>query len=191
MNYLAHLRLAPPEDGLRVGNLLGDFAQGLDLADLPAALRQGVEHHREIDRFTDHHPAFRRSRARLPETLQRFGGVLVDVYYDHFLARHWERFGDGRPLTEFTQDCYRALDDHADLLPRRMNRAAFHLRRLDWLARYRDVFHVDDVTEKIAGRMRRRTPIAEGGRALRASYGGFERDFYSIFPDLLRLATQA
>jgi len=188
MNYLAHLRLAPDDPGHRVGNLLGDFAKGLDVAALPDALRQGVELHRAVDRFTDAHPAFRRSRSRVPAPLARYSGVLVDIFYDHFLARHWDRFGTDQSLTAFTNACYAALADHEHALPARMNHSVFHLRRLDWLGRYRDIFHVDAVLEKVALRLRRPSSLAQGGSALRAGYSGFERDFFGFFPQVQAMA---
>ena len=133
MNYLAHLRLAPPGPLSLLGNLMGDFMRGVQLSELPQAVRAGVAQHRAVDAFTDQHPVFRSSRARVDESLRRFGGVLVDVFYDHFLARHWGEFGDGRELRAFVDECYEVLRSHTELLPERLAYAAPHMAREDWL----------------------------------------------------------
>src|SRR6187549_190225 len=98
MNWLAHLLLSPPEPLLRLGNLSGDFVRGIDVTLLRPELQLGITQHRRIDAFVDAHPLVRRSRERLDAPFRRFAGVLVDVYYDHFLARDWAALGDGRPL---------------------------------------------------------------------------------------------
>lgn len=185
MNYLAHLRLAPDDPMLRLGNLLGDFMRGVDMASLPPPLQRGVAQHRAIDRFTDRHPLFRQSRARLPAPFRRFGGVLVDVYYDHFLARHWDRFGDGGPLGEFTQRAYRELGALAQWLPPRLAQAAPRMREGDWLLGYRELHAIDDVLARMARRLRHDNPLAQGGEPLRSCYGELQSDFEAFFPALL------
>ena len=121
MNYLAHALLAGPLATDRVGGVAGDFVKGL-LQPRPAwldpALAEGVRLHRRIDSFADTHPAFRRSRARVSDTRKRFGGVLVDMFYDHFLAVHWHHYSPA-PLTDFTAETYRLLASHLDALPGR------------------------------------------------------------------------
>lgn len=185
MNYLGHLRVAPTDPLVRIGNLLGDFMQGVELAALPAPLRVGVEQHRALDRFTDAHPAFRRSRGRVPPRLRRFAGVLVDVFYDHFLARDWHRWGDGRPLPEFTAEVYRDLRQHAGLLPERLARAAPRMAQHDWLGSYGDLALVDVTLARMAGRLRRASPLAEGGAVLRANHAALADDFAAFFPAVL------
>lgn len=185
MNYLAHLRLAPDEPLLRLGNLLGDFARGVDVAALPEPLRRGIAQHRAIDRFTDAHPVFRRSRQRLPPALRRFGGVLVDVYYDHFLARHWSRFGDGRGLEDFTQAVYGELQQHDAWLPPQLQQAAPLMRRQDWLAGYRELANIDVTLQRMSRRLRRDNPLGQGGEELRRHYDGLQDDFVAFFPDAL------
>src|SRR5690349_14540980 len=101
MNWLAHLRLAPREPLLRLGNLAGDFVRGVYVSALHGGLQRGIAMHRAIDRFVDAHHAVRTAKERLQPPFRRFAGVLVDVWFDHFLARGWQRFGDGRTLAAF------------------------------------------------------------------------------------------
>jgi acyl carrier protein phosphodiesterase len=188
VNWLGHLRVAPREPLPRLGNLLGDFVRGVDVAALPAPVRSGIEQHRAVDRFTDAHPRFRRSRARLPAALRRFSGVLADVFYDHFLARDWRRYGDGRPLGAFTADAYALLAAHAPLLPPRLRDAAPHMAREDWLGSYASIEGIELVLARMAARLRRPSPLGEGAAALRRHQDELGRDFAAFFPDLLAFA---
>ncbi len=188
MNHLAHLLLAPPTPLARLGCLLGDFTRGHDLDRLPAEVRRGIDHHRAVDRFTDAHPVFRRSRARIRGSLQRFSAVLVDVFYDHFLVRDWTVFGPGGALTEFTAECYALLHQHESLLPERLRRALPRMIANDWLGACADLDGVGEVLRRIAARLRRPVPLALGQDALRANHRGFAGDFAAFFPDLTAFA---
>jgi acyl carrier protein phosphodiesterase len=188
MNWLAHLRLSPDEPQVRLGALLGDFARADDVERLPPRVRDGVLHHRALDRFTDAHPVFRRSRARLSAPVRRFVGVLVDVFYDHFLARDWHRFGDGGPLRAFTAAQYALLDRHRALLPAALRSVAPAMQREDWLASYAELAGIDLVLARMSQRLRRENPLASGGGELRAHYAELEGDFAEFFADAERFA---
>lgn len=183
MNWLAHLRLAPPEPLVRIGNLSGDFVRGVDLSTLHPEVRRGIDQHRAVDRFVDVHPVTRRSRDRLQPS--RFAGVLVDVFYDHYLARDWDEFGDGRPLSDFVDDVHDLLDRHRELLPPRLQRALSAMRGEAWLTSYGELPGIDRILERMSGRRRRRVLLATGGELLRAHYEELGRDFRALWPELL------
>jgi acyl carrier protein phosphodiesterase len=185
LNYLAHLRLAPAAPLLRLGNLLGDFVRGVDVSSLPPAVREGIAQHRAIDRFTDQHPRFCHSRARLGAPFARVSGVLVDVFYDHFLAREWQRWGDGRTLAQFTGDVYHLLAEQRELLSPQLRAALPHMVAQDWLGSYGDLDAVDLVLGRMARRLRHSTTLGEGGTALRANYDGLQGDFAAFFPEAI------
>ncbi len=92
MNHFAHLVLARPTVESTVGNLLGDFARGVDLAALVPAVRAGLDNHRAVDRFTDSHPRVRAMKRAFSPARRRFAGIALDIYFDHLLIRHWDRF---------------------------------------------------------------------------------------------------
>ncbi len=182
MNYLAHLRLSPTDALSRAGSLLGDFRRGVLMADIPAALRPGVEHHLRLDAFTDNHEVFRISRQRLGPDLARYSGVLVDVFYDHFLARNWDRYGDGRSLRHFCDEVYGQLEPLSELLPAAMRRAMDLMQRHDWLGSYAEVEGIEEVLRRMAGRLRRSNPLATAAGLLTACYDKLEADFGRFFP---------
>ena len=86
MNWLAHLFLSEPSAAFRIGNLLPDLARPSELSGLSTEFIRGMEQHRLIDAFTDSHPVVRRSIARVGPEFRRFGGIFVDIYFDHFFC---------------------------------------------------------------------------------------------------------
>mgnify|MGYP001357005115 CR=1 FL=1 len=188
MNWLAHLRLAPDEPLLRLGNLRGDFVRGIDLASLHPVLQRGVHQHRAVDAFVDAHPLVRASRERLDAPFRRFAGVLVDVFYDHYLARDWTRLGDGSRLDAFAATVHGELRDHLDLLPERLQRAVPWMQDERWLVGYAEVDGIDAVLRRMARRLSRETPLGAGARQLRAHYDALGEDFAAFWPELVAFA---
>lgn len=184
MNYLAHLFLAKPGDDALVGNLLGDFVKG-PLEEAPDRYRDGIALHRAIDEFTDDHPRVRESRRRISAERRRFAGIIVDMCYDHFLARSWERFTDV-PLPEFSARVYGLLQERVDHLPARLQFALPHMEREDWLASYRDPEGIALALDRMSRRSKRSGRLVGAGAELLAQYAGLERDFESFFPELRR-----
>lgn len=182
MNWLAHLRLAPADPLVRLGNLCGDFVRGVDLATLPAPLQQGIHQHRAIDRFVDGHPLVQRSRARLQPPFRRIAGVLVDVFFDHYLARDWAQHGDGGSLREFADATYALLERHAAVLPGRLAGAVPAMRGQDWLASYAELDGIDAILARMDRRLSRPTGLRDGGALLRQHYGELGADFAAFWP---------
>ncbi|MEC7726406.1 MAG: ACP phosphodiesterase [Planctomycetota bacterium] len=184
MNWLAHLRLAPSSPLVRLGNLAGDFVQGVDTAALHPDLQRGIAQHRAVDRFVDAHPAHRRGRTRFAAPWRRFAGVALDVVYDHFLARDWSTLGDGRPLEAFVDDVHDELARHCDLLPPALARASTRMREHRWLSMYASIEGVDQVLQAMARRSTRAQPLASAASELRRLYRAFEADFAELWPEL-------
>ncbi|MFY9343114.1 MAG: ACP phosphodiesterase [Planctomycetota bacterium] len=184
MNWLAHLRLSPPDPLVRLGNLAGDFVRGVDVARLHPGLQRGIALHRALDRFVDAHPIAVRARQRLQPPFRRFGGVLVDVWFDHFLARDWERFGGGASLPSFLAGVHGDLRAHHELLPPDLQRAAPRFTTAGWLEGYASVAGIDRVLALMAQRFARPSPLARGGEPLRHHYDALASDFAALWPEL-------
>lgn len=188
MNFLAHALLAGDADPDRVGGLLGDFVKGLLPAGLPPALASGVALHRAIDSYADRHPAFIASRSRISATRRRVSGILVDLFYDHLLARDWADYGTDS-LDAYCAGLYAALQGHRDVLPDPANAVASRMQAHDWLGSYRDVAAVGRAIDLMAvHRLRRPNPLAGGIAEFLADADGFAADFRSFLPDALAFA---
>jgi len=187
MNFLAHAYLAGDVDADRLGGLIGDFVKGPLPAGLPADVAAGVRLHRQIDVFADTHPAFVRSRARVSPARRRVGGVMIDMFYDHFLARHWDAFHD-EPLEVFAARMYRLMGDHADFLPPRLLAILPRMRDADWLSAYRSADVVAAALDRIAMRLTRENTLTGSGAELGVQYAGYEADFFEFLPAARRYA---
>lgn len=191
MNFLAHAFLAGSLASDRIGGVIGDFVKGL-LDPLPEGLggelAAGVMLHRRIDSYADGHPAFRRSRARVSTERRRVGGIMVDLFYDHFLAVHWDRF-NAQSLVEFTAHTYRLIERHPEPLPPAFRPVFERMVEHDWMASYRDPANVARALDRMAEhRLRRPNPLAGAGEELLRNYTGFEEDFFEFLPDAIGFA---
>jgi acyl carrier protein phosphodiesterase len=191
MNYLAHAFLSRSSPDLLIGGLLGDFVKGRErLQQYSLAVREGIRLHRAIDRYTDAHAIVRASCALISPARRRFAGILVDVFYDHFLARHWLRYAD-LPLETFTQQVYATLLPHAPSYPERLQRILPRMAADDWLASYAETESVDAALRGIARRFQRfprAAVLKDGVQELLVNYEALEQHFLVFFPELLGFA---
>ena len=184
MNFLAHLYLAGEDEDLIVGQMLGDFLEPGWRRTAAPGVQRGVRQHQEVDRFTDLHPVFKRSRSRLPAELRRYAGIVVDIYYDHLLANHWPQFHAQLSLEEFARSRYEVLQRREHHLTSKLRRVLPSIVRNDWLTRYREFAGIERALQGVSRRLRRGNPIAESGAALRDEHDGLAEDFLEFFPEL-------
>ena len=188
MNYLAHAFLSRSSPELLIGGLLGDFVKGRErLQQYSPAVRAGILLHRAIDRYTDAHPTVHTSCALISPARRRFAAILVDVFYDHFLARHWQRYTE-QPLEDFTRQVYATLLPRMASYPERLQRLLPRMAADDWLASYAEIESVDAALHGIARRFQRfprATMLADGVQELLHNYAALEQHFLDFFPELL------
>lgn len=144
-------------------------------------------HHRYLDAFTDSHAAWKLSRARLSPERVRFAGIVVDVFYDHFLSRHWDRFvTDGESLADFIDHCHCDLKSAAPLGPADASEVIAVMERQGWLASYIELAGIDEAMQRISRRTPRLGPIATAIVDLERNYDELEADFLAFYPDALQ-----
>ncbi|WP_374509844.1 ACP phosphodiesterase [Niveibacterium sp.] len=186
MNYLAHAWLAGDSVADRIGGLAGDFVKGPLPGALPPDLAAGVALHRAIDVWAEAHPAFRASRARVSAERRRYAGILVDLFYDHFLARHWAHLHP-QPLPHFTARLYDEALGRAAELPPDFALVLSRMRDQDWLASYREPANVGVALDGMSRRRARQpNPLAGAIVELHAAYDEFEADSLAFLPDALQ-----
>ena len=185
MNFLAHAWLAGESPALVVGGVFGDWVKGPLPGTLPADLARGVALHRAIDAFAETHPAFRASRARMSVARRRYAGVLVDIFWDHLLARDWALHGEGA-LAPYCAGVYRQLSARRADLPASAHLALELMAREDWLQSYAGLEGIADVLARMSRRARQPNPLAGGEADFVAAAEGFERDFRAWLPDAQR-----
>ncbi len=184
MNYLVHLYLSEDTVDSRLGGLIGDFVKGPLTDEIPPGIRQGIQRHRQTDLFTLRSETFIRSKRRLDERFGICKPILVDVFYDHFMAKNWSAYSPV-PLEIFTAEIYHLLQEHELQLPAAFRPVARRMIAHDWLVSYRNVETIGTVLERISQRLRRPTPLAEGLAELRSHYHELETDFHRFIPEAL------
>ena len=192
MNYLAHAWLARYSDDAILGGLLGDFVFGQStLEDWPAPIRVEIVRHRRIDRYTDGHPAVVEARGLFDAAgLRRYAGIVLDVYFDHCLARDWSRWNEAS-LEDFTARVYRVLLAQRDALPPRLHAIAPRMAAHDWLGSYRQRENVDHAVHGIATRLSRNGErLVACLDVLRANEAAVEAAFEMFLPDLIAAAAR-
>ena len=182
MNYLAHALLADFAAPLRAGSATGDFFKGPLAPGLPAEFALGIRLHRAIDSYADRHPAFRASRARLPAEIRRWSGVIVDLYYDHLLARRWADW-HAQPLRHFSQSLYREIDAYLQLMDADAQRACRLMASEDWLSGYATVDGLASTLQRMGRRVRRENPLAGSEAHLAGDEPGFADDCAAFLVD--------
>ncbi|MDK9557882.1 ACP phosphodiesterase [Marinobacter sp. M216] len=187
MNHLAHVFLAPDSPEARVGSILGDFARGVDLAKLPELVQAGVRHHRAVDGFTDQHPEVLASKACFSRERRRFAGVALDILYDHYLLRHWQRFSHADRDT-FVHNIYGELRNYEHLMPASMVKVTRRMVGHDWFGAYEDFESIGYALDRVAGRIRFPNQFSGIIDEIRANDVELEARFLSFFPDLQTFA---
>lgn len=188
MNYLAHLFLAQPTTPSRVGNLLGDFAKGVDTASLPPEVYRGLQNHRQVDLFTDQHPQVMALKPLFSQKRRRFAGIALDLAFDHFLIKHWEQFC-AEPFPVMCQRYYASLLAGQNLMPASMQHTTQRIVAQDWFSSYATLEGVGYALDRIAGRIRFDHQFAGVYEELSARETEIEAAFLIFFPQLQQHVT--
>ena len=166
-----------------VGNLLPDFTKQINEQTYTHEVLQGVELHRFIDAYTDSHPIFKESRSRISTDRRRFSAVLIDIFYDHFLAINWEQYHP-KPLHESTQFYYTQLAQAEMPLPVRLEEAIERMPKIDLLYNYSTLKGMEHAVNRISQRIRFENNLHGGIVELENNFTDLEADFHLFFSDL-------
>ena len=188
MNYLAHLLLAGEKPAAQVGQILADCISAKSIGTFHADIQAGIRAHQKIDVYSDSHPVYQAARQRLQPPYRRFGGVLLDVYFDHFLAKGWSRHGDGTSLSEFAERRYETLRRYRHLPSKRFRLVVDAMTRDNWLVGYSNLGGIERALWGISRRFKRENPIASGATVLLENYAPLRSDFEEFFPHLKEFA---
>lgn len=188
MNFLAHLYLSGNHPKVMVGNFIGDFVKGRNLATrFEPLVMTGIELHRGIDHFTDTHKIVQQSKKRLAGKYRHYAGVIVDVFYDHFLSSKWSSFSN-EPVETFAEKSYKTLHDHYEILPEEVRVFLPYMEKQNWLVAYGTL---DGIFQALSG-IGKRTPyisnMPEAVKDLSEHYELFAEDFTAFFPQLKEFA---
>lgn len=183
MNFLAHLHLSRNNKNILIGNFIADAVKGNKHANYKKEIQAGILLHREIDNYTDNHPITKKSKQRLNPRYRHYKGVIIDILYDHFLAKNWSHYSE-IPLELYADNVYSFLTENIDSFPEELQKLLPSMIQYNWLYNYASLEGI----ERVLGGMNRRTKgISQMDLAiedLKLHYTKFEEDFTLFYIDL-------
>ena len=183
MNYLAHIYLSGDNDLMKIGNFMADGIRGQQYQDFPEEIKKGILLHRYIDTFTDAHPIYRQSKHRLHEKYGHYAGVIMDIVYDHYLAKNWANYST-ETLEEYAGNFYQSLkDNYSDLTEKTKNMMPYMLAR-NWLVSYATIAGLEMILFQMDYRTKHRAHMQEAIVELQEFYAEFEHEFTLFFEEL-------
>lgn len=193
MNFLAHILLSGEDEGVMMGNYVGDFVKGR-LTDAKTAQWNpdyvlGLKLHRSIDSFTDSHPDVLQAKDVAAATQGKLAGIVMDIYFDYFLAKNFEQY-HSEPLWEYAHRMYSLIEKNEHLIPETMVPMVRSMIRQDWLTTYATLDGIDLTLNRLSRRAAFLAPIAGAVSDLRAHEDFYYSKFLSFFPELRRHAGQ-
>ena len=189
MNHLAHCYLSFGDEDLLLGNFIGDYVKGSDWKAYSSGVQTGILLHRAIDAFTDNSAATSISKARIRPFAGKFSGPMVDILYDHLLARSWDRYTD-EAFSVFAAKTYEMLEKRAQEMPLSLQKRLPNMIAGDFLNGYRHEKGMAFVLERFSQRL----PLPVDWKGILGCFweqmSDFEADFAVFFPDLVEHARQ-
>ena len=184
MNYLAHTFLSCKNELLLVGNFLGDFVKNKDLPAFDPTIQEGIRLHRKIDTYTDQHPLVIQGMRRMYPDHGKYAAILIDVFYDHFLAINWDQFHSDS-LNDFTKQVYRILDKHLSSMPPKMLNIVPRMIADDWLFRYQSLQGMERTLFFLQKRVSQPKKIQGAIDTLKRDFDLLNEEFIAFFPQVI------
>jgi acyl carrier protein phosphodiesterase len=184
MNFLAHIYLSGEDEGVTIGNFIADGIKGKRYQKYPQAIQKGILLHRAIDSYTDSHPTVRQSTKRLHANYSHYSGVIVDILYDHFLAKNWKDYHPV-PLDIYVANFYQLLRESHVILPARIQRLMPYMISDNWLLSYGTIPGISKILDQMNNRTKGVSKMNFAVLELEEYYTEFEEEFTSFFAELI------
>ena len=189
MNFLAHIYLSFDDEEVTIGNFIADSIRSKNYQHLPFKVQQGIILHREIDTYTDSHPIVKQSTKRLHPNYSHYSRVIVDIYYDHFLAKNWRDYSD-IPLEDYVDGFYDLLEKYYSILPDNIKHMMPHMVGNNWLLSYAKLEGIGRVLNGMNRRTKNRSKMNFAILDLETHYEAFEKEFVDFFEELTIFSRQ-
>jgi acyl carrier protein phosphodiesterase len=183
MNFLAHIYLSGDNDLIKIGNFMADGIRGKQFESFPSEIQKGIILHRAIDTYTDAHPIFRQSTKKLHEKYHHYAGVIIDVFYDHFLAKNWKAYSDEN-LDDFVKKFYDSLTENHSVLTERTQHLMPIMFRENWLVSYQTIEGIHHILTQMDRRTKNTSKMQFASNELKEYYTEFETEFTAFFEEL-------
>lgn len=190
MNYLAHIYLSGDNEEIIVGNFIGDYVKGYEFNQYSHLIRKGIIIHRHIDSFTDKNMVVKLSKSRIAEKYHKYSGIIIDIFYDHFLIRLWERYSSA-PLNDFVVQVHGILQRYIDILPDGVKLILPSFIKNNWIQKYATVDGVREILDRMSQRTTLPDETTYAINMLEKEYDNFEKEFSTFFPVLIKYVNKS
>jgi len=190
LNYLAHIYLSGTNEEILVGNFIGDYVKGFELARYSELVRKGIMLHRHIDSFTDTNLIVKRSKARIMEKYRKYSGIIIDIFYDHYLVKSWSTYSN-QPIQEFVLGVHDILCRHLDALPEGVRLFLPSFIKNNWIKKYSTITGIEDILHRMSSRTTLPEETDFAIKVLREDYEKFEQEFSAFFPSLISYVSKS
>ena len=188
MNFLAHLHLARLADSSLLGNLMADFVRGNPREVWSAEVAAGILLHRRIDVMTDALPEVRLARSYFRPETYRVSPIALDVIWDHFLSRHWDKIVPENLLPEFLRQARAEIKPHLATTPERFQNLNRYLWDDRWMEKYASAPYLQNVLAGMASRRPRLIALADCYQDFIDNYQRLEAIFWQFYPQMMAKA---
>ena len=183
MNYLAHVYLSGADEALTIGNFIADDIKGKAYLEYPEAIQKGILLHRKIDHFTDQHPLFKKNVTLLFPQHRHYSRVIVDMFFDHFLAAQWE-FYHPDPLENFSRKFYLLIQEYSGNLPDKTKKILTFCIKHNWFVAYKSLQGLESILYQMSQRTRFPSNMSLAVLNLKKNYSNIAMDFKVFFNEL-------
>ena len=189
MNFLAHLYLSKDNKNILIGNFIADAVKGKKHNNYSKEIQAGILLHREIDTYTDNHPIVRKSKRRLHERYGHYDGVIIDILYDHYLAKNWHKYSE-IPLDIYADNIYSFLQSKNDIFPEKIQYMLPYMIEHNWLVAYASKEGIGQILKGMNNRTKGISKMDLAIEDLKIHYKEFEEDFTLFFEDLKKFTEE-
>lgn len=183
MNFLSHIYLSGNSEGLIIGNYIADSVKGSAFNDFPEEIKKGIILHRHIDTYTDNHLIVKQSKERLRTKYKKYSSVIVDVYYDHYLAANWRDYSS-ESLDNYTKKIYALIDRNKQSFPLKSQHFTQYMLEYNILSAYARLEGIERVLLGMSRRATFESNMEYAIADLKEHYHLFENEFRQFFPEL-------
>ena len=183
MNYLAHVYLSGSNKCISIGNFIADHVKGKAYLNYPKTVQKGILLHRKIDLYSDNHPLFKKNVYLLFPEFRHYSRVIVDMFFDHFLASKWESYHPD-PLEVFSKQFFSMLKKNSKILPYKTKKILPFITKHNWFIAYRSLEGLESILYQMSERTKFTSNMHLAISTLKNNYADIDQDFQEFFKEL-------
>lgn len=187
MNLVAHQFLSFNEPSLQIGNLLGEVVKGNKYNNYPKLISQGILLHRFIDNYTDQNEIVKQSTAYFHSTQHKYAPIIVDLLYDYFLIKNWEKYSNEN-FEIFKENCYKLFVDNYNNFPDNLQHIVDHLLKHDWFENYSSLEGIQKTLNGISKRTSFANNLENAFNVMVETQEDIEKEFLQFFPRIITIS---